>query len=163
MKYIKKLIVIISLLYYSLGWLHAQGIESVIFSAAASDNNNFQPVVGTPYGASFSGANGSLEISAAYGEATYKQSTLSTENLDMNASILIYPNPTDYFVNIDLSKLPAENYKMELFDISSKLILQKNSTQSIERIDMSTFPGGTYILSVKGKSSLANFKIVKRQ
>jgi hypothetical protein len=143
--------------------IYAQGIESVIFSAAASDNNNFQPVVGTPYGASFSGANGSLEISAAYGEGTYQQSSLSTENLDMNASILIYPNPTDYFVNIDLSKLPTESYKLELFDISSKLILQKNSSQSMEQIDMSAFPGGTYILSVKGKNSLANFKIVKRQ
>jgi hypothetical protein len=158
----KQSLVIIALLF-SLSHLSAQGIESVIFSAAASDNNNFQPVVGTPYGASFSGANGSLEISAAYGEGTYQQSTLSTENLDMNASILIYPNPTDYFVNIDLSKLPTESYKLELFDISSKLILQKNSSQSMEQIDMSAFPGGTYILSVKGKNSLANFKIVKRQ
>jgi hypothetical protein len=158
---IKSLIPLLILFFVSKSY--SQGIESVIFSAAASDNNNFQPVVGTPYGAIFSGANGSLEISAAYGDGTYQQSTLSANKIEAENSILVYPNPTDYFVNIDLSKLPAENYKMEIFDISSKLILQKNSSQIIERIDMSTFPGGTYIISVKGKNSLANFKIVKRQ
>jgi hypothetical protein len=158
----KQSLVIIALLF-SLSHLSAQGIESLIFSAASSTNNNFQPLVGIPYGASLNGAGGSLEISAAYGEETYQQSALSTDRIDMTASILIYPNPTDYFVNIDLSKLPAENFKLELFDISSKLILQKNSTQSKEQIDMRTFPWGTYILSVKGKNSLANFKIVKRQ
>lgn len=44
---------------------YAQTIESVTFSAVASSNDNFQPVMGTPYGASLSGANGSLEISAS--------------------------------------------------------------------------------------------------
>ena len=43
----------------------AQTIENVTFSAVASSNDNFQPVMGTPYGASLSGANGSLEISAS--------------------------------------------------------------------------------------------------
>jgi hypothetical protein len=148
---------------FSIGDISAQGIESVIFSAAASSNDNFQPVVGTPYGASFSGANGSLEISAFYGEATYQQSTLSTDKFEIANSILVYPNPTDYLVNIDLSKIPAENYKLELLDITSRQILQKNSNQSIAQIDMSSFPGGTYILRVSGKNTIANFKIVKRQ
>jgi hypothetical protein len=60
---------------------YAQTIENVTFSAVASSNDNFQPVMGTPYGASLSGANGSLEISASYGESAYAESSLSVEEL----------------------------------------------------------------------------------
>lgn len=141
----------------------AQGIESVIFSAAASDNNNFQPILGTPYGASFSSANGSLEISAAYGEGTYQQSTLSSDKIDATTEIKVWPNPTDFLVNIDLSKLPVGEYQLELLDISAKQIMTKNTQESIAQIDLGLLPGGTYILRVSGSKAIANLKIVKRQ
>jgi hypothetical protein len=141
----------------------AQGIESVIFSAAGSENNNFQMILGTPYGASFSGANGSLEISAAYGEGTYQQSTLSSDKIDATTEIKVWPNPTDFLVNIDLSKLPVGEYQLELLDISAKQIMTKNTQDAIAQIDLGLLPGGTYILRVSGSKAIANFKIVKRQ
>jgi hypothetical protein len=163
MKNIKKIIIVKYLLFFGVGQLHAQSIESVIFSAAASDNNNFQPVVGTPYGASFSGANGSLEISAAYGEGTYQQSTLSSDKIDATNEIKVWPNPTDFLVNIDLSKLPVGEYQLELLDISAKQIMAKNTKDAIAQIDLGLLPVGTYILRVSGNKDIANFKIVKRQ
>lgn len=54
------------LLFFVMFWavlLHSQTMESITFSAAASNNDNFQPVVGAPFGASLSGSSGSLEIS----------------------------------------------------------------------------------------------------
>ena len=141
---------------------YAQTIESVTFSAVASSNDNFQPVMGTPYGASLSGANGSLEISASYGESSYEQSTLSTEEIKLQSSIRVFPNPTTYLVNVDLSQLPQGEYQLYLLDLSGKVVYNQTATKSNTEIDMSSFATGTYVLQVqtKGTQKVETFKIV---
>jgi len=141
----------------------AQTIENVTFSAVASSDDNFQPVMGTPYGASLSGANGSLEISASYGESSYEQSTLSAEELKFQSSIRVFPNPTTYLVNVDLSKLPKGEYQLYLMDLSGKMVFNQTATISITQIDMHTFAPGTYVLKVQtqGTQKIETFKIVK--
>jgi hypothetical protein len=142
---------------------YAQTIESVTFSAVASSNDNFQPVMGTPYGASLSGANGSLEISASYGESSYEETTLSTEELKLQSSIRVFPNPTTYLVNVDLSQLPQGEYQLYLLDLSGKVVYNQTATKSNTEIDMSSFATGTYVLNVqtKGTQKVETFKIVK--
>lgn len=142
---------------------YAQSIESLTFSAVASSNDNFQPVMGTPYGASLSGANGSLEISASYGEGTYEESTLSAEELQLQSSIRVFPNPTTYMVNVDLSQLPQGEYQLYLMNLSGKVVYSQSATATSSQIDMSTFATGTYVIQVqtKGTQKVDTFKIVK--
>jgi hypothetical protein len=142
---------------------YAQTIESVTFSAVASSNDNFQPVMGTPYGASLSGANGSLEISASYGESSYEETTLSTEELKLQSSIRVFPNPTTYLVNVDLSQLPQGEYQLYLLDLSGKVVYNQNTTATSNQLDMSSYATGTYVLNVqtKGTQKVETFKIVK--
>lgn len=142
----------------------AQTIESVTFSAVASNNDNFQPVVGMPYSATLSGANGSLEISASYGESTYDETTLSTEELKLQSSIRVYPNPSSYEVNVDLSQLPTAEYRLFLVDLNGKVVFEKASRQSNEKIDIGSFATGTYILQVQTANTkkIETFKIVKK-
>jgi hypothetical protein len=142
---------------------YAQTIESVTFSAVASSNDNFQPVMGTPYGASLSGANGSLEISASYGESSYEETTLSTEELKLQSSIRVFPNPTTYMVNVDLSQLPQGEYQLYLMDLSGKVVYKQSTTATSSQLDMSSFATGTYVLQVqtKGTQKVETFKIVK--
>ena len=71
MKKLNVLTLILSLFIFA-NTHHAQNIESITFSAVASDNDNFQPVVGIPYSSSLSGANGSLEVSSSFGEGSLK-------------------------------------------------------------------------------------------
>ena len=141
----------------------AQTIESVTFSAVASTNDNFQPVMGTPYGASLSGANGSLEISASYGESSYEESSLSVEELKLQSSIRVFPNPTTFMVNVDLSQLPQGEYQLYLLDLSGKVVYNQSATATSSQIDMSTFATGTYVLNVqtKGTQKVETFKIIK--
>jgi hypothetical protein len=143
---------------------YAQTIESVTFSAVASNNDNFQPVMGTPYGASLSGANGSLEISASYGESSYQESSLSVEELKLQSSIRVFPNPTTYVVNVDLSQMPQGEYQLYLLDLSGKEVYHQTTTTASSQIDMSTFATGTYVLNVqtKGTQKIETFKIVKK-
>ena len=142
---------------------YAQTIESVTFSAVASTNDNFQPVMGTPYGASLSGANGSLEISASYGQSSYEETTLSAEELKLQSSIRVFPNPTTFMVNVDLSQLPQGEYQLYLLDLSGKVVYNQSTTATSSQIDMSTFATGTYVLNLqtKGMQKLETFKIIK--
>lgn len=155
------------LLFFVMFWavlLHSQTMESITFSAAASNNDNFQPVVGAPFGASLSGSSGSLEISASYGESTYEESTLSVEKFDMQSAIRVYPNPTTTSVNIDLSQLQAGEYGLFLVDLNGRVISEKHTHQTTEEIDVSHLPVGVYLLQVYGYSAkkLETFKIVKK-
>jgi len=157
----KTLILLFSVLFTTMSF--AQTIENVTFSAVASSNDNFQPVMGTPYGASLSGANGSLEISASYGESSYEQSTLSVEELKLQSSIRVFPNPTSYTVNVDLSQLPKGEYQLYLMELSGKVVYNQTATESSTQIDMHTFAPGTYLLKVQtqGTLKIETFKIVK--
>ena len=100
----KKLLLLLFIGIVGIG--NAQTIEKRYVSVQlASSDDNFQPVMGTPYGASLSGAGGSLEVSASYGESNYEESSLSAEELSIQSNIRVFPNPTTYMVNVDLSQL----------------------------------------------------------
>ena len=144
--------------------LNAQQIESITFSTVTSTNDNFQPVVGAPYSATLSSANGSLEISSSYGDATYEETTLSTEELKLQSSIRVFPNPTTYLVSIDLTQLPKNEYQLFLVDFSGKTVYKKQTGNNVETIDMNVYNTGIYSLQVqiKGAKTVNTFKIVKK-
>ena len=80
---------------------------------------------------------------------------LSSETIDGQMSISIFPNPTSSILNI--------NYEGELnismYNILGKLILETNDKQ----INLSKYRSGTYILYVQNLKSgnSTNFKIIK--
>ena len=141
----------------------AQTIENVTFSSAASSDNSFQPVMGTPYGASLSGAGGSVEVSASYGESNYEESSLSAEELSIQSNIRVFPNPTTYMVNVDLSQLTQGDYQLYLVDLQGKVIYQQTTTEKSIELDMRNYSTGSYVLKVqtKGTQQLDTFQIIK--
>ena len=141
----------------------AQTIENVTFSSAASSDNSFQPVMGTPYGASLSGAGGSVEVSASYGESNYEESSLSAEELSIQSNIRVFPNPTTYMVNVDLSQLSQGEYQLYLVDLQGKVIYQQTTTEKSIELDMRNYSTGSYVLKVqtKGTQQLDTFQIIK--
>ena len=141
----------------------AQTIENVTFSSAASSDDNFQPVMGTPYGASLSGAGGSLEVSASYGESNYEESSLSAEELSIQSNIRVFPNPTTYMVNVDLSQLSQGEYQLYLVDLQGKVIYQQTTTEKSIELDMRNYSTGSYVLKVqtKGTQQIDTFQIIK--
>ena len=149
------------LLFATMSW--AQTIENVTFSSAASSDDNFQPVMGTPYGASLSGAGGSLEVSASYGESNYEESSLSAEELSIQSNIRVFPNPTTYMVNVDLSQLTQGDYQLYLVDLQGKVIYQQTTTEKSIELDMRNYSTGSYVLKVqtKGTQQLDTFQIIK--
>ena len=157
----KKLLLLLFIGIVGIG--NAQSIENVTFSSAASSDDNFQPVMGTPYGASLSGAGGSLEVSASYGESNYEESSLSAEELSIQSNIRVFPNPTTYMVNVDLSQLTQGDYQLYLVDLQGKVIYQQTTTQKSIELDMRNYSTGSYVLKVqtKGTQQLDTFQIIK--
>jgi hypothetical protein len=131
----------------------AQGIERVTFSSTASSNDNFQPIMGAPYGANLLGANGSLEISASYNESVFEETTLFTEELKFQSSVRVFPNPTTCMVNIDLNQLPQGEYELSIIDNSGKTVYRNSLRSTLFQLDLSAYPVGTYVLKVQLKGS----------
>ena len=157
----KKLLLLLFIGIVGIG--NAQSIENVTFSSAASSDDNFQPVMGTPYGASLSGAGGSLEVSASYGESNYEESSLSAEELSIQSNIRVFPNPTTYMVNVDLSQLTQGDYQLYLVDLQGKVIYQQTTTQKSIELDMRNYSTGSYVLKVQTKETqqIDTFQIIK--
>ena len=157
----KKLLLLLFIGIVGMG--NAQTIENVTFSSAASSDDSFQPVMGTPYGASLSGAGGSLEVSASYGESNYEESSLSAEELSIQSNIRVFPNPTTYMVNVDLSQLYKGEYQLYLMDLNGKVVYHKTTIEKSIQIDMSNYKTGAYGLKVQtnGSKKIEVFQIIK--
>lgn len=143
--------------------LFSQNIERISFSAAASNNDNFQPVVGAPYGVSISGSTGSLEVSAEYGESNYVPVSLKNNLLITQSNIKVYPNPTQDKVIIDLAQVNYKETQISITDMQGKLINRQNASTNLESIDMNTYATGVYFINVEVKGSKNQiYRIVKK-
>lgn len=163
-KYKSKLIAILTAgLLLNVGVTYAQSIERVAFSAAASTDNNFQPVAGAPYGASISSGSGSLEVSSEYGESNYEASTLGTKEFTTQSSVKVYPNPTNDKLLVDLSQANGVANTLILTDLQGKVLSQQEAHTNLETIDMSLYTTGIYLLNVQPKSgNIQSYRIVKK-
>ena len=156
-------LIFFSLLFYLSFDFSSQTIENITFSSAASNDNSFQPVMGTPYGASLSGAGGSLEVSASYGESNFEESSLSAEELSIQRNIRVFPNPSKHTLNLDLNYLTKGEYNLYLVDLNGKYIYNEKTEQKNIQIDMSNYSAGSYVLKVqtKGTNQVDTYQIIK--
>jgi hypothetical protein len=78
-------------------------------------------------------------------------------------TVLIYPNPADNNINIDLGSSYKDNSKLNLFDIQGKLVYHlDNPKGELVQIDLSSFERGIYILNIVNDKDSKNYKIVKQ-
>lgn len=85
----------------------------------------------------------------------YEHSTIGfqKENID---SILIYPNPTNKYLNIE-----SEGFtKINLIDINNKIIFSQSGFELL-KLDLSNLSKGVYIVQVENKNSFLLKKIIK--
>jgi len=64
-----------------------------------------------------------------------------------SATITVYPNPTQNFINIDI--LENENY-VNIYSMTGQLIYSEIHTSGKVQINASSFSNGTYVLIVRG-------------
>ena len=89
--------------------------------------------------------------------------SLSAEELSIQSNIRVFPNPTTYMVNVDLSQLSQGDYQLYLVDLQGKVIYHQNTTDKSIQLDMRNYSTGSYVLKVqtKGTQEIDTFQIIK--
>ena len=79
--------------------------------------------------------------------------------IDSNDNLLIYPNPTNNIVNIDLKN---DKFSIAVYDQAGKKLIEKNSSTGEIKIDFSNLNSGIYFLKVNGDKISFTEKVVKQ-
>jgi hypothetical protein len=155
----KKLFTVINVMIATIGAGHSQTIERVVFSSVAGNNDNFQPIVGAPYGAHLSNANGSLTVAAEYGESTIMDGTLSIGSPNYRTERWrIYPCPTQDLLNIEL----PERAIVSLYTSSGQLIQTQQADGKHYSISLASYSPGHYLLHVEDYNGQRTFHVIKK-
>jgi uncharacterized repeat protein (TIGR01451 family) len=86
----------------------------------------------------------------------------STNVLDNNSYIRIYPNPTNNFVNIELMD-NISPYSLFVYDLNGRLAKQDLLNDSINTVSLEDLPAGIYYLQIVNDKKIQNYKIVKNK
>ena len=140
--------------------LHSQSLERVSFPQVVIGNENVTAVGGTSFGISLSGANGSLTITSEYGEDDFhSEVSIEEGRIVLEDGISIYPNPTDYFVNIVIGDVETfeGDKSVEIYDAGGRLVLSRQIAAFAPEItiDVSQVPQGIdfFVSSLAGQWS----------
>lgn len=84
------------------------------------------------------------------------------EDLDVNFSVNIYPNPAADFVNLSIEKY--EKITFQIYDLGGKLVEESILTSTTTSVDVSEYPKGTYLLTLiqSDNKKVKTYKIVKK-
>jgi hypothetical protein len=91
--------------------------------------------------------------------------SLPDDTIDLKVDVLIFPNPTTDFVNINMNGLLLENEKRsyQLYDIQGRLLKQNTINQNITQINLNGLTPSMYILRINvNNKALKTFKILKK-
>lgn len=86
------------------------------------------------------------------------QTPIGITEISNESSILIYPNPSNNFIDIETT---LADYALSVFDIMGKLIFTENVSQNKTRIDISNFSNGIYFLQLASGDKIISKKFIK--
>jgi len=145
----------------------------IIVISKVQSQNNF---VST--GANISGSGGTLSYSL--GQLTYSALnglsgsiyqgvqqpyeiyTVGIEDVKLNISLSIYPNPTYNNLVIRIDEFASNNYNYQLMDLHGKLLISNKILNKQTIIDASALPPSAYLLKIiQDSKTIRSFKIIK--
>ena len=89
----------------------------------------------------------------------------ATDSTETTTEILVFPNPTADFVNVNMKGMELENKKRsyQLYDLQGRLLRQNKIDETDTQISLNQFSSSIYILQVfVDNKVLKTFKIIKK-
>lgn len=88
---------------------------------------------------------------------------MGTNEVDMNQTVSIYPNPVSDNLNIQISN-KLSNATVRIFDIMGQVIYQNEfkSLSNTQSIDLKSAPSGAYLLYIKSDEGTITKKVIKK-
>lgn len=89
---------------------------------------------------------------------------LDLEEVDkLNASVLIYPNPSTEFLTLEMNELDFTSISYQLYDLQGRLLRTEKISAQKTSIDMRSLPAATYFIKLnQGSSTIQSFKVIKK-
>jgi hypothetical protein len=107
------------------------------------------------------GTTGSLEQGV---QQPYEISVVTgiKNELQTSISLVVFPNPTTNFLNLQIADLKTEQLTYQLTDAIGKLIIENKITESSTQINMNAQAEGIYFLNIiQNNQTVKTFKIIK--
>jgi len=130
---------------YSLSILLAVSVPSVTFAQSQNHEYVIEELFNRSEG---------LEINTY---ALYPDNNIKSE-----LSVILYPNPVDDILNVNIKALKGDKVSYNLMDMSGKLISMKEEKSSTFKINMVNLLSGVYILVIQDEASKKSYKIIKK-
>ncbi len=86
----------------------------------------------------------------------------SVEDLRLDISMSVYPNPTTDFISLKVESSKVEDLQYTITDFSGRVLQTEDLAGDIEQLNFTNYAIGTYFISVMGNNQLIkSFKIIK--
>ncbi|MEM6698504.1 MAG: Ig-like domain-containing protein, partial [Bacteroidota bacterium] len=92
------------------------------------------------------------------GGITITANTTNTTDIELS-EMMLYPNPTDDLLFLDLPKLKREA-QLTIFDIYGKVVLQQDIIQKNSQLQLSNFAAGIYLVQVQTEKGSVTKRVV---
>ncbi len=149
--------ILLSTLFLLVGTINAQEVISTQGDSYSNSSNTIDYTIGEPIIETVSDGNNDL----TQGFHQTLLTVVGIEDLDVNFSVNIFPNPTSEIVNLDIEKY--EGIIFHLFTLEGKLLNQAVLTEKKTTLNVADYPKGTYLLklSTSGNQKIKTYKIIK--
>lgn len=98
------------------------------------------------------------------GCATGQECTNSIKESSIHADFIVYPNPAESFVNVELRSEYAKNASVQLYNLmGEKLIELTDLKTNLQKIDLAKLPAGGYFIQYNSGNGSSVKKIFKTQ
>jgi hypothetical protein len=101
-----------------------------------------------------------LQFSDELVDITLESSVTSLIEKSKKNTVLLFPNPTTDYVNVELNSEEPSNLK--IWSIRGELIFEMNEVSNTIQIDVSDFPNGTYLIGINQDNGMNHVKFIKK-
>ena len=147
--------------------LQAQNLDRVAISSGGISSDTINATIGEIFVFSVSESGMSLDAGAQSDQNNTggMTTTISQSSSTVSKDMLIYPNPVQDFLNLQISGLSSETVSFQVFDAAGKLVMQYNSvgTNNLHRLQVKQLPQGNYFIkgyTPKGEA-IGKIKFIK--
>ncbi|MBN2779012.1 MAG: T9SS type A sorting domain-containing protein [Bacteroidales bacterium] len=154
----KKIFLILISLFLGITFLQAQNLDRVTLSSGGISNEGISATIGELFVFSINADGISLDAGGQSDEEdTGGIPDVPTSNpmqIETQMQTLVYPNPVEDLLNLQINGLKSETVSFQVFDALGKLVLQqtKSSAEKIYQLDVSKLTSGNYF--IKGYSTV---------
>jgi len=88
--------------------------------------------------------------------------TAINEAKDITLQFMVYPNPANEYLMLEVENYKIESLSYRLNDISGKILMTGRIESCETSITMTSLVSGTYLINIiQGSSNIKTFKIIK--